>query len=202
MHGKLLYFFILSVQIIFECYIFLLILRLFLQLLRANPFNPVFRFINKTTDFFVKPLQRWLPAYHRFSFAIAVLVLVLKYIEVNAIVWLRYNRFPGQAGILLWTCGSIAMTVCNISFYTLFLRVIFNWIGAGLDNTYYEITYILTEPLLKPVRRVVPPLGMFDLSPLIIAILLQFIIVLLLAPVLKTGQIMALKPLLGAVKPL
>ena len=187
------------IQIVLSVYTFFLIMRLLLQYMRANFYNPVSRFISKTTNFIVKPWQRLRFVYHDLNVVIAILIFVIKYLEINAIVWLRYDGFPGQIGVLIWTCGSILMTLCNIGFYLLFLRMIFKWIGANFDNPFYEITYILTEPLLQPCRRFMPSIGIFDLSPLIIAILLQFIIVLLLAPLLKLGHGMALNPLLGSI---
>lgn len=199
MPNTLRFFLLLFIKIVFTVYIFLLTLRLFLQFFQANGHpNRITRFINKAANFIVKPLQRFVPVYRNFNFAIALAIFILQYVEVNAVVWLRYDHLPAQAGILLWTFGSIIMTLCDIGFYLLFLRAIFSWIEASFDNPFFQITFALTEPLLKPVRRYLPRVGLFDLSPLLLAILLQVIIVLLLAPLLKMGQSMALGPLLGS----
>ena len=65
----------------------------------------------------------------------------------------------------------------------LFARIILSWFpitpGSGLASV-FSVLYNLTEPVLGPLRRLIPPLGMFDLSPLIVFFVIQF----LLAPLL------------------
>ena len=67
-------------------------------------------------------------------------------------------------------------TFINILFWTLYLailgRVIISWINLSPDNPIVVILYGITEPILGPIRRVLPKMGMLDLSPMIALIIL------------------------------
>ena len=58
----------------------------------------------------------------------------------------------------------------------LFIRVIFSWISPYPTNPVYRFTYQVTEPVLGPVRRVLPPMSGVDLSPLIVTLVVYFVI--------------------------
>ena len=58
----------------------------------------------------------------------------------------------------------------------LFIRVIFSWISPYPTNPVYRVTYQVTEPVLGPVRRVLPPMSGIDLSPLIVTLVIYFVI--------------------------
>ena len=61
----------------------------------------------------------------------------------------------------------------NILVIAIFLRAIISWFRLGPDNPIVVILTQVTEPILAPLRRVVPSLGMFDITPWIAMILLQ-----------------------------
>jgi YggT family protein len=57
----------------------------------------------------------------------------------------------------------------------IFLRVIFSWTGFDPTNSIYQVVYEITEPILGPIRRIMPRLGMIDLAPMV-AIFVLFVI--------------------------
>ena len=67
--------------------------------------------------------------------------------------------------------GHLLCTVLNLYFIALFARIILSWFpispGSAMAGV-FSFLYTITEPVLGPVRRRIPPLGMFDLSPLIV----------------------------------
>ena len=63
-------------------------------------------------------------------------------------------------------------------FFTILIRVIMSWVNPNPNNPIYIVLAQLTEPLLRPVRRIIPIMGGFDLSPLVVLILLQVISIL------------------------
>ena len=77
------------------------------------------------------------------------------------------------------------LTFVNYTAYALIIaivgRVIMAWISPAADNPINILLHQITEPILAPIRRIVPPLGMIDLTPMVAIFLLQFIRILLRA---------------------
>lgn len=71
---------------------------------------------------------------------------------------------------ILFTFVSILARVLNLA---ILARVLLSWIPLDRDNAIVRIVYDVTEPILGPIRRVLPPLGGLDLSPIVALILIQ-----------------------------
>ncbi len=69
--------------------------------------------------------------------------------------------------------------LCEVLTLTIFLRAILSWFSPGPNNTLVNILYQVTEPILAPLRRIIPRVGLLDLSPLVAIILLQLVTYLL-----------------------
>jgi len=69
--------------------------------------------------------------------------------------------------------------LCELLILTIFIRVVLSWISPGQTNMLTNILYQVTEPILAPLRRIIPRVGMLDFSPLVAIILLQLIAALL-----------------------
>ena len=74
---------------------------------------------------------------------------------------------------------SIIRVLCDLLAIIILLRVVVSWIFPGSTNMLVVILYRLTEPILAPLRRIIPRVGMFDFSPLVAIILIQLIYYLL-----------------------
>lgn len=180
------------IQLLFDLYIIMLLLRLLLQSLHANYYNPISQFIITATNFLVKPARRIIPGFKGIDFAIVTLVLILQLMELILLTWLRYDHFPRLDGLLIWAVGGILNQVVNIFFYALLIRVVMNWLSITLENPAYEIVYVLTEPLVKPLHRFIPMIGRFDLTPFVIAFVLKALDIILIVPIILLGKIIAL----------
>lgn len=184
------------VQIIFDLYIFLLLLRLLLQFFYANYYNPVSQFVIKFTNFLVRPVQKIIPKYKGIDFAIILLLVLAEIIQIYLIVWFRFKMLPAVSGLAPWVVGDLLHQTMNILFFAIIIRAILSWVSANMQNPFYEITFVLTEPLIKPLRRFIPLLGNIDLSPLIVAVILKFVDIILFVPLIRWGQMLALSRLL------
>ncbi len=65
--------------------------------------------------------------------------------------------------------------VCNILSFAIFLRAIISWFPISPNNSLVAVLYQVTEPIIAPLRRVVPSLGMIDITPLVAMVLLQIV---------------------------
>jgi YggT family protein len=66
----------------------------------------------------------------------------------------------------------LVLTV-NLYTFTIFIQAIMSWLGPGVRNPASNILWSMNEPLLRPARRLIPPLSGLDLSPLVVILLLQ-----------------------------
>ena len=87
---------------------------------------------------------------------------------------LAMSRTGFQPLIIVWLV-SFVQYFCRILSYAVFARVILSWFGISRYNIFIVILDDVTEPILAPLRRIVPMLGVFDITPLIAIGILYFI---------------------------
>ena len=90
-----------------------------------------------------------------------------------------------QPAVVAWLFGFVYY-LCRILTYAIFARAILSWFMPRRQNLLMLLLDDITEPLLAPLRRVIPRLGMFDLSPLV-AIGILYIIPLLLSLLVRVA---------------
>jgi YggT family protein len=92
---------------------------------------------------------------------------------------LAMSRTGFQPFVLIWFVGFIQY-FCRILYYIIFARVILSWFGISRYNIFIQILDDITEPILAPLRKIIPTIGIFDLTPLV-AIGILFVIPILVA---------------------
>lgn len=157
----------------FSLYLMVVILRVWLQLVRADFYNPFSQFVVKATNPLVLPLRRLIPSLGRLDTATVLLayaVMLLKLISLQLIQ-------AGQIAIvpsLIFSAIFLVKEVFTLLFWILVIRALLSWFSQGRSPVEL-VMYQLTEPLLAPVRRILPPLGGLDLSVLVVLVGLQFL---------------------------
>ncbi|MCP3668781.1 MAG: YggT family protein [Gammaproteobacteria bacterium] len=177
------------VQVLFGAYTLLVMLRFLLQWLRADFYNPVSQFIVKATTPALKPLRRITPGFRGIDFASILLMILLKAIELSLTLIITGQGFNPLLA-LAWAIPELVALLINVFLFAIFIQVIISWISPGQYNPATNLLYSLTEPLLKPARRYIPPMGGLDLSPMAVMIILVLIKMLLIPPL----QMLFLKP--------
>ena len=169
------------VRMIFDILMFLLLLRLLLQLTRADFYNPLSQAIVRLTNPVLRPLRRFIPAVGRIDTASIVLILVLQMLAV----WLKIvmvGSSAGVAAIAVFAVAEIVSKAIYIFMFAIFVQVIASWVAPGSYNPALSLIDSITHPLLKPLRAVLPPLGGLDLTPMLALIGLQLAQMLVVAP--------------------
>ena len=171
------------VQTAFGLYAALVLLRLLFQAMDVDFRNPLSQFVYKATQPVLKPLRRVLPMRARVEPALVVLLLLVQLLEVYALSGLR-GYLPGLIGALLMAVAqSLSLLTLTLS-ALLIVRAIASWVvaaGAGY-NPMLRLLEQLTEPLLAPLRRIIPPLGGMDFSVLLALVAVQLVNILLVQP--------------------
>lgn len=159
------------IRTLFELLIFMVLVRYFLQLFRANFFNPVTQSIVKLTNPVLNPLRRMLPKTGRHDLAALLVALVLIVLMVWTLAAMK--GLPVSAVALLVNSLYFAfLMVTDLFFWTILLRAVASWIG-NTGSPAVSLLQDLTDPVLRPVQRILPPLGGIDLSPLAVLLLIQ-----------------------------
>jgi len=161
-----------------DLYITALLLRLMLQWVRADFYNPVCQFLVKLTNPLLLPLRRFIPAVGRLDTAGVVLLLVLEI----AGVWVvsRISSTPLlPAQIVLFSITKLLATLLMTYFFLIIAAAILSWVGGRLRHPVIPLVYQLTEPVMRPIRKVIPPIAGIDLSPLFALIAIRFLLLLL-----------------------
>ncbi|GAA5217270.1 YggT family protein [Corallincola platygyrae] len=169
--------FVFLVDILFNLYLMVVILRIWLQLARADFYNPLCQFVVKATHPVVGPLRRAIPPIGRLDTATLVFAFAIACIKVVSLALLMGVNFDVVA-VLFSGAITLVKETFSVVFYVLILRAILSWISQGY-NPIEMVMGQLTEPMLSPIRKVIPPMGGLDLSILILIIALQFFKILL-----------------------
>jgi YggT family protein len=159
----------------------LLLLRFFMQLCRVSFANQIGAFVVQLTNWLVLPLRKILPG----VFGLDLATLVPAYLVQVVVLLVRIALATGFAGsvevALLWAFGHGALATLRTAVYLfialLILQAILSWV-----NPYSQLARPvsqLTQPILRPVQRIVPPIANIDLSPLIVILIAQLVLVFL-----------------------
>lgn len=160
------------INTLFSLYILAVMLRLFLQWVRANFHNPMAKFLITITQPLIRPLRRFLPPIGNMDTASILLLLVLTMIKLTIISSLVLS-VPSLPLLLLASIGDLVSLAFDVFKIAIILQVILSWLAPTSYNPATILLYNLTEPLLRPARNLVPPMGGLDLSPLVVLVGLQ-----------------------------
>jgi YggT family protein len=160
------------IGIVFDLFLMVVLLRFWLQLARADFYNPFCQAIVKATSFAVNPLRKIIPGIGGLDLASLFLAFLVAFSKISVLMILFYGGWNGitaaiQGGLTVLSEGF------KLIFYVLIIRVILSWVAQG-HSPISAVFEQLTEPMLKPIRKVIPPLGGLDLSILVLIIGLQF----------------------------
>jgi len=170
------------IETIFGLYILLVMLRFLLQWARADFYNPVSQFIVKATQPPLKPLRKIIPGFGGFDMAALLFMIVLKVAELWLVTGLMgLSLQPG--GLLILSVADLLGLAINVFIFSILIQVIISWVNPGMYNPVMGLLHSLTEPLLGPARRVIPPISGLDLSPIVVIIVLQLASMLVVAPI-------------------
>lgn len=175
------------ISLAFNIYIYILLLRLFMQKMGANWYNPVTQLIVKVTDPVVKPLRRFLPGFKGFDLAIIVLCICFQLIALVILMWIQFGVILGILGLIVVAIAELGMKVVNVFFYATIIVAIASWFPNLQRNPAVEIVALLTAPLMRIAHRYIPPISGFDFSPIVIIIFCILINILIFVPLSQFG---------------
>lgn len=169
------------IQVVFDLYILVVMLRFILQLVRADFYNPISQFCVRMTTPLLRPLRRVIPGLGGIDIASVVLMLLLKIVELTLIMLVAGQASPLLSAVAMALPELIELTL-NVFLFAILIQVIISWINPGSYNPATAVLHAITAPLLRPAQRMIPPIGGIDLSPMAVLVAIQLLKMLLLPP--------------------
>jgi YggT family protein len=143
------------------------LLRFLLQAVRADFYNPVSQAIVKVTAPVLLPFRRIIPGYRGIDFASLVLALVLNSV-FTALLVLIAGYMPEIGIVVAWAFIGLVGFFLKIYFWSLIISIIASFVAPFSGNPVLLVVYQILEPIYSRIRRIIPPMGGLDLSPIFI----------------------------------
>jgi YggT family protein len=169
------------VKTLADLYLLTFLLRFIMQWVRASYYNPLAQFVLKVTSPLVVPARRVLPSLGGLDTPTLAVLILLEIVVKFVLLRLAGISLPVPVLLLYSLLRLIALALW---FYTvaLFIYVLLSWFGDRGMNPMAALLGELIEPLLRPARRLLPPIGGLDLSALVVILLLQAALIALPLP--------------------
>ena len=166
--------FIFLIDTVFYFYTLLLMLRLLLQWVRADFYNPLSQFVVKVTNPVVIPLRRIIPGLGGIDVASLLLVIGLTCIKVLLITWIM--GIPVNViSLVLTSLMETIILLLDIFLFSILILAIMSWINPDPYHPAAALLNSLTRPVIRPLRQRIPPIGGIDITPMIAIIIIIFL---------------------------
>ena len=189
----------LIINTLFDLYITLVLLRFLLQMLRADFYNPVSQFIVRLTTPPLRILRRFIPSISGQDTSSIVLCLLLIYAKFMV---MRLLSIPAAhiggvmapiggvsyGGLVVFAIADLIALTFTVFLVAIIIQVILSWVSPGHYNPVVGLVNRLAEPVLRPIRRLLPAMGGLDLSPLFAGLALMVAKMLVVPPIIYLGN--------------
>ena len=167
-------------EAIFDLFILAVLVRFWMQALRASARNPIAQFTIALTDFAVKPLRRVIPGFFNLDIASLVVAWAAEFLLQVLLLLVHEAPLAGNPGVLSIVLFISLVKLVRLSIYifmgAVIIQAVLSWV-----NPYHPVAPFfdgLTKPFLRPVQKVIPPIGGVDITPVVVLILFQLILML------------------------
>lgn len=155
-------------------YLLAILLRFLLQIARADFYNPVSQAVIRVTDPMVRVFRSFIPGYRGIDFSTLILALVVEAIAICGLILLYGGSIPSVGFIVTWAFVGILYFIINIYYWAIIASIIMSFVmlfsGNMNPHPILQLIWQITEPVMAPVRKVIPPMGGLDFSPIFIFI--------------------------------
>lgn len=160
------------VSFLLQAACFLFLLRFLLQACRVDFYNPISQGIVKVTDPVLRPIRLVLPGFRNFDLAALLTAVAAQVLLIMAVTTLQGGFAGGIGTLLVGAVLQVAMLCIKIFWWAILIGIIAGWIAPGNYHPALLLVHQITEPLLAPARRLLPPMAGLDFSPIIVFLIL------------------------------
>ena len=160
------------VKTLTQLYLLLLLLRFWLPWFGADFRSPISQGILRLTSPLIVPIRRFIPSVGRLDTATVLVAVIIEYLLVLLLLSLR-GISANVVTIALTAVVELAILSLNLMFFVILVRIILSWVAPNTYNPIVALLNVMAEPVLRPFRRLIPPIGGLDISPIFAIVLLQ-----------------------------
>lgn len=155
-------------------FVFLLLARFYFQWLRISFRNQIGEFVIVLTNWIVLPARRFVPGLAGLDLATLLIAWAIQALAVWAQSKIVGPDLTALAVIALAGVDLLRYSI-QLLVFAVIVAVVLSWVNP--DSPIAPIFDLMTRPFLRPLRRIVPPAGRFDLSPLVLLVILYVILI-------------------------
>jgi YggT family protein len=167
-------------------FLFMVLLRFLLQASRADFYNPISQFVVKATNPVIVPFRKVIPGFAGFDWAAIVILIIVQAIAISLSLLIAGYGLP-WANIAVWALLGTSGLFLKLYFWGLLIMVISSWLAPQSGNPALLLLRQIMEPVMAPIRKLLPDMGGFDISPIILFLVINVFEILLISTARQTG---------------
>ena len=156
---------------------FFFVARFLLQAAQADFYNPISQGVVSITDPILKPIRMVIPSIGRWDFAALIAAILLEGIFGYIEIALKNGYFSGFLELSIGAVFSAVGMILTVIWFMILISIVASLLGAfGGMNVQHPILSLINqiiEPIMAPARRIIPPMGGFDLSPILVILVIN-----------------------------
>ena len=160
-------------------YLLFVVARFLLQVAKADFYNPISQAVFKATDPVVRVLRSFIPGYKGVDFSSLILAFIVQFIAISVTILLYGGTIPSVGFIITWSFIGVLNFIILFYYYALIASIIMSFVmmfsGNMNPHPILLLVWQITEPIMAPFRRVIPPMGGLDFSPIFIFLIIGLI---------------------------
>ena len=160
-------------------YLLFVVARFLLQVAKADFYNPLSQAVFKATDPVVRVLRSFIPGYKGVDFSSLILAFIVQFIAISVTILLYGGAIPSVGFIITWSFIGVLNFIILFYYYALIASIVMSFVmmfsGNMNPHPILLLVWQITEPIMAPFRRVIPPMGGLDFSPIFIFLIIGLI---------------------------
>ncbi len=176
-------------------YLTVIVLRFLFQLAKADFYNPISQFIVKATNPVLIPLRKVIPGFFGIDFASVVFAIVFHWLVIQILAFILGASILNPITAITWSVVGLISLVVNIYFYGMIIMIVASWIAPGSYNPILMLIRQIVDPITAPFRKIIPPMGGLDITPIFVFLALQVCRIMIGAIALKVGLTASVAPI-------
>lgn len=154
-------------------YLTIIMLRFLFQVVRADFYNPISQFMVKATNPLLLPLRKIIPGVGGLDLAALMLALLFHWLVIQLLAFAYGAGIINPLNVLVWAFVGLISLTLNIFFVALLVMIIASWVAPMSHNPILILIRQLVEPAMAPFRRIIPPMGGLDITPIFFFLAIQ-----------------------------
>ena len=160
-------------------YLLFVVARFLLQVAKADFYNPISQAVFKATDPMVRLFRGFIPGYRGIDFSSLFLAFVVQFVAISVTIFLYSGAIPSLSFIVTWSFVGVLNFIVLFYYYALIASIVMSFVmmfsGNMNPHPILLLVWQITEPIMSPVRRIIPPMGGLDFSPIFIFLIIGLI---------------------------